>query len=255
MQIKNILLAVEIVLLSLFLVPFPIFNIGNAAGIAVCTALILITAKHSSFFAFAKKLWSCVGGKIAIVTVCTAIAAGMAYAAVLSANMYKAMKNEPEEPDILVVLGCKVRGEKPTRMLRRRLDAAYDYMQENPDVMCIVSGGQGSDESVAEAQAMKNYLVEKGISADRIIMEDKSTSTDENIENSLAILDSLGLERRITIVTDGFHQYRAGLIAKKHGIEQVHAVSADTEPRYLFTYWVREWFGIAQFQLLNGNNS
>lgn len=252
MQVKNILLALEIVLLSLFLVPFPILNIGNAAAIAFCTALILITEKHEAFFCFVKRLWGSLAGKAAIVAVCTAFIAGTVYAAVLSVNMYKAMKNKPQEPDVLVVLGCKVRGEKPTRMLRRRLDAAYDYMLENTDVMCIVSGGQGSDEKISEAKAMRDYLVEKGISADRIIMEDKSTSTDENIENSLAILDSLGLERKITIVTDGFHQYRAGLIAKKHGIEQVHAVSVDTEPRYLFTYWVREWFGIAQFQILGG---
>jgi len=191
-----------------------------------------------------------IGGKILLAVIGVAICLCIVLATAFSVSMVKAISAKPDEPDILVVLGCKVKGTRPTRMLRRRLDAAYKYMTQNPDVMCIVSGGQGSDEQLTEAQAMKNYLLEKGISEGRIIMEDKSTSTDENIKNSLAIIDELGLERNITIVTDGFHQYRASLIAKKHGAAEIHAVSAATEPRYLPTYWVREWFGLAHYFVL-----
>lgn len=90
-------------------------------------------------------------------------------------------------------------------------------MNDNPDTLCIVSGGKGDDEKISEALAMKNYLLEKGMDSDRIIMEDKSTSTYENIQNSLKILDELGMSHDMTIVTDGFHQYRASLIAKAQG--------------------------------------
>lgn len=81
-------------------------------------------------------------------------------------------------------------------------------------------------------------------------VEDKSTSTYENIQNSLKILDELGMSHDMTIVTDGFHQYRASLIAKAQGVENVTAYSAYTEPRYLFTYWVREWLGLTHFFML-----
>ena len=72
----------------------------------------------------------------------------------------------------------------------------------------------------------------------------------ENIQNSLKILDELGMSHDMTIVTDGFHQYRASLIAKAQGVENVTAYSAYTEPRYLFTYWVREWLGLTHFFML-----
>ena len=65
--------------------------------------------------------------------------------------------------------------------------------------------------------------------------------------HSLKILDELGMSHDMTIVTDGFHQYRASLIAKAQGVENVTAYSAYTEPRYLFTYWVREWLGLTHF--------
>ena len=178
------------------------------------------------------------------------ILAGIIYVGILSILMYKAQENRPEKANVIVVLGCQVKGERPSRMLRRRLDAAIKAMNDNPDTLCIVSGGKGDDEKISEALAMKNYLLEKGIDSDRIIMEDKSTSTYENIQNSLKILDELGMSHDMTIVTDGFHQYRASLIAKAQGVENVTAYSAYTEPRYLFTYWVREWLGLTHFFML-----
>ena len=120
-------------------------------------------------------------------------------------------------------------------------------MQKNPEAVCVVSGGKGSDEKISEAEAMRRYLVDKGLDESRIIMEDKSTSTFENIKFTFAITDKLALGRDITIVTDGFHQYRASLIAKKEGAGEVKAYSAHTEPRYAPAYWVREWLGLTHF--------
>ena len=251
MNTRYIILALEAFMLFTFCVPLPVVCSGNLLGIIFSLMLMTITAKWTEFSAFIVKLWGKTSGKITIISVSILLIACIVYACVLSVFMYKAMNNKPENPKVIVVLGCKVRGETPTRMLRRRLDTAIDALNKYPHCICIVSGGQGSNEVVAESYAMKKYLVEKGISKDRIIMEDKSTSTFENIKFSYEILDRMGYSRDITIVTDGFHQYRASLIAKKIGGGNITAFSADTEARYLPTYWVREWLGLTKFFLFD----
>lgn len=250
MSIKIILLALETLLLFLFLVPFPVICSGNLLGIIVSVTLMLITANWTKFCGIITKLWGHGAGRFGLIFLSVLIVAGIVYVSVLSVLMYKAQENRPEKANVIVVLGCQVKGERPSRMLRRRLDAAIKAMNDDPDVLCIVSGGKGDDEKISEAQAMKTYLLEKDIDSRRIIMEDKSTSTYENIQNSLKILDELGMSHDMTIVTDGFHQYRASLMAKAQGVKNVTAYSAYTEPRYLFTYWVREWLGLTHFFML-----
>ena len=95
---------------------------------------------------------------------------------------------------------------------------------------------------------MKDWLVEKGISPDRIYMEDKSVNTEENLSFSKKIIDENGLPQRITIVTDGFHQLRADILAERIGIESRN-ISAKTKWYLLPTYWVREWFGVLYYML------
>ena len=167
--------------------------------------LMIITANWTKFCGIISKIWGHGAGKFGLIFVSTLILAGIIYVGILSILMYKAQENRPEKANVIVVLGCQVKGERPSRMLRRRLDAAIMAMNDNPDTLCIVSGGKGDDEKISEALAMKNYLLEKGMDSDRIIMEDKSTSTYENIQNSLKILDELGMSHDMTIVTDGFH--------------------------------------------------
>ena len=166
--------------------------------------------------------------------------------------MINSQLKSPENAQAIVVLGCKVNGEVPSRMLARRLDSAYDFLKENDDVICIVSGGQGNDEKITEALAMKNYLVEKGINPDKIIMEDKSSNTYENMKFSAEILKTYGINK-IAIVTDGFHQYRAGLIAKKYGLSPsaINAKNDNITRSFIPTYWVREWMAVTKEYLLN----
>lgn len=251
MTVRHIFMCIETLLLFLFLVPFPVFNAGNILGLLFSMILIIITCNFDRFKNIISAHWQNTSGKIIISLTTIFIAACFIYAGILSILMYKAQENKPEAPNVIVVLGCKVKGERPTRMLKRRLDTAYEALLKHKDVKCIVSGGQGSDEVISEALAMKNYLIEKGIPENRIIMEDKSATTYENLKFSLKKLDELGMNHDITIVTDGFHQYRAGLLAKSLGINNVTAYSANTEARYLPTYWVREWLGITKFYLLN----
>lgn len=245
--VKYVILAVEIFFLLLFIMPLPVVNEGNLAGMLFFILLILMTVFFKPFCELLGKLWGKVPGKILIIVVGLFLVAGFTYVSILSIKMYKAQKNAPQDTELIVVLGCQVRGEKPSRMLRRRLDTAYEAMQKHPDAICVVSGGQGWGESISEAEAMKRYLIEKGADEDRVIMEDRSTSTFENIKFTFEITDKLGYGRDITIVTDGFHQYRASLIAKQEGAENITAYSASTEPRFLPTYWVREWLGLTYF--------
>ena len=96
---------------------------------------------------------------------------------------------------------------------------------------------------------MRDYLAEKGISPDRIIMEDRSTTTDENLRFSYELIQKNALPEHITIVTDGFHQLRSDMKARRLGME-AYNISAHTPWWLTPTYWVREWFGIAYYTLV-----
>lgn len=160
----------------------------------------------------------------------------------------KATIRKPEKDAVVVILGCKIYGENASLTLISRLEAAARYLKKYPQSRCIVSGGQGSDEPISEAECMYRYLIRQGISPSRIIKEDKSTSTRENLTYSLEILCSKeqkdGWEKRkIAIATSEFHQYRASRIADSLGIRH-GAISAATPWWLLPTFYVRELYGI-----------
>ena len=150
MSVKIILLALETLLLFLFLVPLPVICSGNLLGIIVSVMLMIITANWTKFYGIISKIWGHGAGKFGLIFVSTLILAGIIYVGILSILMYKAQENRPEKANVIVVLGCQVKGERPSRMLRRRLDAAIMAMNDNPDTLCIVSGGKGDDEEISE---------------------------------------------------------------------------------------------------------
>lgn len=235
----------------LFCVPLPVICSGNAAGLAVTALLIIFTVYSDNALKIVGELWHSGNAAVfALLIISAAIIAIMIYLIILSVKMLKAQHNRADftKPCTVIILGCRVRGTRPTRMLRRRLNTAYEYMQKNPQSVCIVSGGKGADEQISEAQAMKTYLLGLGLEESRIYFEDRSTSTLENLKFSQEIIRSRGLSDNIAVATDGFHQYRASLLARRLGMS-VKAISASTEPRYLPTYWVREWFGITLYTI------
>lgn len=247
-MIRYIFITLEIISLIIFIIPIfsGIFNPGNIIGIAVSFILIIVTIYLENIMIFCKNLWQGLGGKAIIILSSAVIAAIIIYFSIITGLMFNAQYKSPDNAKAIVVLGCKVNGEKPSRMLERRLESAYEFLNENKDVICVVSGGKGSDEQISEALAMKNYLLNKGISPDRILMEDKSENTYENLEFSADILQKYNIND-IAIVTDGFHQYRAGYIAEKFGLES-SAVNAETDmlTKWLVpTYWVREWLAVS----------
>lgn len=127
------------------------------------------------------------------------------------------------DEDALIVLGAGIRGERMTQSLSRRLDKASQYFERNNGAVIVVSGGQGPQETITEALAMERYLLAKGIPAEKIIKEERATSTQENFKFSKMILDEIfpgGY--KTAFVTNGYHVYRAGLIAKAEGFDIKH---------------------------------
>ncbi len=160
--------------------------------------------------------------------------------------------NSKGEPglDYVIVLGAQYRTDGPSVVLKYRLDAAYDYLTENPETIAICSGGQGSNEPIAEGDGMKDYLVKRGIDENRIIVENNSTSTVENIKFSYALLDPVN--DRIGILTNNFHVFRAVEIAKTQGGEHIVGIAADSNPVYLLNNMTREFAGVVK-DIIKGN--
>ncbi len=144
-----------------------------------------------------------------------------------------------DKPLTVVILGARTKGLEPGRMLKKRLDAAIKYMKAHNSVKCIPSGGMGDDEEASEAEIMKNYLLDHGITEDRIYMEDLSATTYENLSFSKAIAKSNGLPLSFAIATDRFHQLRSRLICRDIGIKSC-CINAETVPYLAVQFWSRE---------------
>ncbi len=243
--VRVILIFAEAALLLVFLIPvfLDILCAGNIAGIAVSLLLLAVTVFWEKFIEITGKIWSFTAGRITLSILAVIAAAAIVLAGFLSVNMIRAVNNTPRKPCTVVVLGCHVKGSTPSLMLTRRLNTAYDYLTENPEALCIVTGGQGVGEDIPEGQAMKTYLVEKGIDEERIYTEEKSVNTYENIVFAKEIIEEEKLISDIVIITDGFHQYRASIIAQNQGLES-YSVSCRTRPELIPTYWVREWMAL-----------
>ncbi len=155
--------------------------------------------------------------------------------------------NTPDfKEDAVIVLGCGLHGNVPSRNLVDRLDKAVEYSQKNPNALIVVSGGQGPQETCSEAEAMKKYLVDKGIDSNKIVEENKSTSTNENYQFSKAILDNaFDSEYTIVYITNSFHSYRAGKLAKINGLNP-RAYNAKTKIDSIIPNYAREVLAVIQ---------
>lgn len=165
---------------------------------------------------------------------------------VLSAAFQKA----PDGLDAIVVLGARVEADGPSGSLNERIDAAADYLRRNPDTLAVASGGQGEDEPMSEAACIRDHLIAAGISQDRILTEDTSTSTVENLRNSFALLGDQ--VQSVGIVTNDFHIFRAVRVGQALGDYEICGVPARSFPFGFIHYAVREFFAIS-VSFLRGN--
>lgn len=151
-----------------------------------------------------------------------------------------------KEIDYIIVLGAGLRGKELSNTLKFRLDRLLE-MKLDDDTLIVVSGGQGADELVTEASAMMGYLVENGIDKDKIILEEKSTSTFENFKYSLEILTinekEYDDESNFAVVTNDFHIFRAKYILSRLGYKSI-GVAAKTPATVKVDYFFREFFAI-----------
>lgn len=161
-------------------------------------------------------------------------------------------KTNADKQKLIIVLGCSVKGEKASLSLLRRVDSAYDFLIKNPEAVAILSGGQGKGEKISEADCMFRLLREKGISENRLILEDKSTSTDENIKFSLDIIKKFNLQfkNEAAIATSEYHQLRAKMICRRYGLK-AYAQSSRTKLIILPTFLLREIPAIIKEKLTN----
>lgn len=153
------------------------------------------------------------------------------------------------EADYLIVLGCKVNGTTPSLMLRQRLDAAVSYLNAHPDAAVIVTGGQGSGENITEAACMYDYLTAAGIDRERILLEDQSTSTMENLRFSMELMEP---DASVSIVSNEFHLYRAGQMAARLGLSPALIPASTEYPILTASYYLREILAVWKYHLLGG---
>ena len=188
-----------------------------------------------------------------IFTICLCI--GLIVVGITEAIIIKASLGDKDETcDYVVVLGCHVRPSGPSLTLLDRIDAAYDYLVENPNVIAVVSGGQGADEPMTEAQCIYDHLIQRGIDPERVWIEDKATSTWENLNFSLNIIEErTGIRpEKIGIISSEYHLFRASLFTDKNGVGFVGIPARTSRPSQMINHFMREVAGVWYFWILGG---
>ena len=152
--------------------------------------------------------------------------------------------------DAVVVLGAGVNGTQPSLSLYTRLTAALDYLEENPDVPVVLTGGLGYGEEITEARCMYDWLTARGVDPARLIMEEQAGNTAENFAFSKELLEEQGIdpaENLVAVVTNDFHIARSRLIAARQGYGHAFGVPAKLPWRHLeVNYYLRESFAMVK---------
>ena len=162
--------------------------------------------------------------------------------------------NPKEQVEYMVVLGAKVNPTGPSVSLWDRIRGAYSYMGAHPDVIAVVSGGQGADEPMTEAQCMYEELVKLGIDPDRIWIEDKATSTWENLNFALNLIEEKTGRRpvKLGVLSSEYHLFRASLFAKASNVAFVGIPARTSRPSQMINHFMREVAGVWHYLLLGG---
>ena len=144
--------------------------------------------------------------------------------------------------EYVVVLGAKVNGTQPSGALRNRIQKASEYLSENPNTIAVATGGKGDDEGISEAQCIYNGLTERGIAAERILLEEKATDTEENLRYSMEIIENA--DASVGIVSNNFHISRALRMAKAAGFTNAQGIPVATSWISFPHYMMREYCGL-----------
>ena len=255
MKLRNSLWYLSVALLAALACLFFFALQGYSTLGLVCLGLMGLLIFYRAAGLLRKKYPKPIKAVVRIVTAILCI--GLVIFGITEAFIIRASFGNATEPvDYLVVLGAKVNQHGPSLALRNRIDAAYDYRTAHSGSIAILSGGQGADEPMTEAQSMLDELVAMGIDPDRLWLEDKSTSTWENLKFTLALIEERTGAKpdTIALLSNEFHLYRAGLFAKQFGLETV-GVPAKTTLFFLkVNYFIREAVAVWHYYLIGGNH-
>ena len=249
---RIIFIVLGIIVLLWFLIPVPLtgtVNIGTVTGVVIGALLLVYGIWQPQINKLIASGWHTTGGRIVEIVLLVVAAGIIGLAVATSVAMISGASGTPKPGSTVIVLGARVYGDRASLSMKGRLDAALEYLNENPESVCIVSGGQGDNETATEASVMKAYLLEHGIAGDRIYMEDESTDTQENLKYSKRIIDEQGLPEHVALATNDYHAYRAEKYAQREGIE-AEVIPAPTIWWLWPTSVVREMYGILEQWLL-----
>ncbi len=240
MKAKLWLIAVIVLLLAA--VVFAVAMTGHTFVAALCAFIAAVIA----YFHFVLRRR---GRRIAAVIV---LIIGVLVFGVIEAPIVSSARTDaPDGVEYIIVLGAGLHGDVPSLSLTDRLEGALAWLEAHPDCVAVVSGGQGPGETITEGEAMAVWLKARGIDPARIMVDDKATSTQENLENSFALIRESGGEPdgNCAIVTSEYHLYRAKALAAKLGVE-CYGVAAHTSwPTLMLNYFIREGFAVTYYRL------
>ena len=244
---------IGIVLFSLAALFFQFCMIGYSFSALVCLSIVGIILVYKALRLLGSKYPQDARTLKRIFTILLSI--GLLVVGITEAIIIKASFGDPRQHcDYMVVLGAGVRGDVPSLSLRNRIDAAYDYLTEHPDVTAILSGGQGEGENITEAQCMFDHLTAMGIDESRLWMEDHATSTWENLNFSLDMIEEKTGQRpeELGVLSSEYHLFRASLFADACGVEFLGIPAKTTKLSLRVNYFMREVAGVWHYLLLGG---
>ena len=227
---------------------------GYSFTVTVCLGIVAVLLFYGLIPFFAKKYPITARRLKGVVSALLCI--GILIAGITEFFILKASFGQPEETcDYAVVLGAKVRHDGPSVSLMDRIYGARDYLQAHPEVIAIVSGGQGPDEPMTEARCMYEELIKLGIDENRIWLEDKATSTWENLTFALDLIEEKTGERpeKLGILSSEYHLFRAKLFAKECGVEAVGIPARTSRLSQRINHFMREVAGVWHYLILGGN--
>ena len=226
---------------------------GYSFSALVCICLIGILLFYTFMPLIGLKLPVFAKWTTRVVTVVLAI--GILVVGITEAIIIEASFGDPKEQvEYMVVLGAKVNADGPSVSLWDRICGAYTYLEEHPDVIAVVSGGQGTDEPITEAECMYRELVLLGIDPKRIWIEDDATSTWENLNFSLDLIEEKTGERptMLGILSSEYHLFRASLFAKACNVGFVGIPAQTSRWGQRINHFMREVAGVWHYLLLGG---
>lgn len=246
MNILLILIGTVIFINGVVVTLFANFNIGSLLTLALGLFLSALGIWRNKISAVTKS------GVLRVIKYILLVLMAAEFLIVDFVFAYGNADNADFSEDAVIVLGAGVRGDRVTYTLQKRLDTAIEYINKNPSAYIAVTGGMGPQETVTEGSAMRKYLLENGVDADRIITEEKATSTAENMVFTKELLDEkLGGNYKVTVITNGFHIYRSVSLARKNGFLQVTHMHGGVEWYNAVPCYLRESLAVLKMWIVD----